>query len=114
MMAGLPIVVALPFVGLLLLSGFWASRRYARFEKLPGHYDLAGNPTRMAARRTVVWMLPVIFSVALLAIATFTVGLPREMLNGDPTIGSLVGGIGLLGGQISVLWITERWARRQP
>ena len=114
MAAWLPVVVALPFVGLLLLSGLWASRRYARFERLPGHYDMAGNPTRMAPRHTTVWMLPIIFSLVLLAIVTFTIVLPREMLNGDPAIGAFVGGVCLSGAQVFVLWITERWALRQP
>ncbi len=113
MTAWLPVMVALPFVGLLLLSGLWASRRYARFEQLPGHYDITGNPTRMASRATMVWMLPIAFSCVLLAIATFTVVLPREMLNGDPAIGALVGGVCLFAAQLFVLWLTERWAQRQ-
>lgn len=114
MMAGLTIVVALPFVGLLLLSGFWASRRYARFEELPGHYDIVGNPTRMAPRRTMVWMLPALFSFFLLAIAIFAPLIPRELQNGDPAIGVLFGGASSVAAQLFILWLTERWARRQP
>ncbi|MBU1253436.1 hypothetical protein Q9K01_03295 [Qipengyuania sp. DY56-A-20] len=114
MAAWLPLWVAMPFVGLLLLSGLWAGRRYARFEQLPGHYDIAGNPTRMAPRRTMVWMLPMLFSLVLLTIATFTALIPREMQNGEPAIGALFGGVSLVAAQMFVLWLTERWARRQP
>ena len=113
-MAGwLPVAVAMPFAGALLASGIWASRRYARFDQLPGHYDFTGRPTRMTSRRVMVWMLPVLFSVSLIGLALFTAVLPQEMQNGDPSVGLLISGAALLGAQLLVLWLTDRWARTQ-
>ena len=109
-----PVAVVLPFVLALTYSGYWAARRYARFDELPGHYGFDGEPTRMAPRRVMVWMLPVIFGCILAMIAALAVILPREVQNGDPVVGALLGGVGLLGGQVFVLWLTERWARKQP
>lgn len=110
----LPLLVSLPFIVTLLYSGLWTSRRYARFNKLPGHYDITGRPTRMAPRRTMVWLLPILFSFSLAVIALLTLVIPKSMQNGDPTIGVIVGGVGLLGGQLFVLRLTEKWARSQP
>lgn len=114
MTAWLPVLVAMPFAGLLLLSGPWAGGRYARFERLPGHYDIAGKPTRMASRTMMVWTLPVVCTFVLLAIAIYSAAVPPEMLNGDPVTGVVVGGIGLFAAQLLMLWLTARWASRQP
>ena len=110
----LPLLATVPFVAVLLASGRWANRRYARFDELPGHYDIRGRATTMAPRRVMAWMLPVLFSIVLVAIAIFTALVPPEYRNGDPLIGILVGGLGLLAGHALVLWLTERWANRQP
>lgn len=107
------IILALPFVSLLLASGFWASRRFAGFEHLPGHFDVRGHVTRLAPRSVMVWMLPVTFSVMLLIISGAMVALPREVQNGEPTTGILIVGITLLAAQGLVLWLTDRWARKQ-
>ncbi len=111
MIGWLPMAAALPFAALLLSSGAYADRRFARFDELPAHFDLAGKATRMAPRRTMAWMLPILFSIALVAIAILTSVLPRHMQNGDPVAGVIVGGLGLLAAQALVLWLTERWAR---
>ena len=108
-----PVAVALPFVSALIYSGFWAAKRYSRFDELPGHYGLDGEPTRMAPRRLMVWMLPVLFALSLVIIAGLAVMLPGGARNGNPVVGTLVGGAGLLGGQLFVLWLTDRWARNQ-
>ena len=34
---------------ILIASIPWAARRYARFEQLPQHYGLRGEPTRMGS-----------------------------------------------------------------
>ena len=108
-----PLFVFLPFVAILLASGVWASRRFARFEELPGHFDFRGRMTRMAPRRTMVWMLPVLFSVVLVVLALMPQGVPPEHRNGDPVVAVAVGGITLVAAQCFVLWLTDRWARRQ-
>ncbi len=111
--AWLPVVVTLPFVGILLASGVWAHRRFARFEELPGHYDFRGKPTRMAPRSVMVWMLPILFSATLLVIALATSLLPADAQNGDPVAGAIIGGVTVVAAQALVLWLTERWASRQ-
>jgi hypothetical protein len=62
----------------------------------------------------MVWLLPILFSFSLAVIALLTLVIPKSMQNGDPTIGVIVGGVGLLGGQLFVLRLTEKWARSQP
>lgn len=108
-----PLFVSLPFVAILLASGVWASRRFARFDELPGHFDFRGRVTRMAPRRTIVWMLPVLFSVLLVFLALVMQGIPPELRNGSPVTAALIGGITLVAAQFFVLWLTDRWAGRQ-
>ena len=108
-----PLLVSLPFVVILLASGVWASRRFACFDQLPGHFDIRGRVTRMAPRRTMVWMLPVLFSLVLVFLALVTQGIPPEVRNGSPVTGALIGGITLVAAQFFVLWLTDRWARQQ-
>lgn len=108
-----PLFVSLPFVAILLASGVWASRRFARFDELPGHFDFRGRVTRMAPRRTMVWMLPVLFSVLLVFLALVMQGIPPELRNGSPVTAALIGGITLVAAQFFVLWLTDRWAGRQ-
>lgn len=108
-----PLFVSLPFVAILLASGVWASRRFARFDKLPGHFDFRGRVTRMAPRRTMVWMLPVLFSALLVFLALVMQGIPPELRNGSPVTAALIGGITLVAAQFFVLWLTDRWAGRQ-
>lgn len=108
-----PLFVSLPFVAILLASGVWASRRFARFDELPGHFDFRGRVTRMAPRRTMVWMLPVLFSALLVFLALVMQGIPPELRNGSPVTAALIGGITLVAAQFFVLWLTDRWAGRQ-
>lgn len=81
---------------------------------IPGHFDWAGRPPLMDLRRVVVWLLPVIFSLVLLAIPALVVMLPPEQINGDPLVSVVFAGFALLAAQGFVLWLTERWARMQP
>lgn len=108
-----PLFVSLPFVAILLASGVWASRRFARFDELPGHFDFRGRVTRIAPRRTMVWMLPVLFSALLVFLALVMQGIPPELRNGSPVTAALIGGITLVAAQFFVLWLTDRWAGRQ-
>ena len=111
--AWLPLVVTLPFVALLLLSGAWANRRYARFDEIPGHYDFRGDPTRMSPRGMMVWLMPAVFSFALIVINAASVLSPPEIRKGSPILNALFMGVLLLGAQALLLWLTERWARQQ-
>lgn len=108
-----PLLISLPFVAVLLASGVWAGRRFARFDLLPAHFDFRGRVTRMAPRRTMVWMLPLLFSITLMFLALVTQGVPAELQNGSPVTGAVVGGVSLVLAQFFVLWLTDRWARRQ-
>lgn len=108
-----PLLISLPFVAVLLASGVWASRRFAKFDELPAHFDFHGRVTRMAPRRTMVWMLPVLFSITLVVLVLFTQGVPSELRNGSPATGAIVSGIGLVLAQFFALWLTDRWAKAQ-
>ena len=74
-------LATVPFVAVLLASGRWANRRYARFDELPGHYDIRGEATRMAPRAQMAWLMPVVSSIVLVAIAiappSYSVGGPQ-------------------------------------
>ena len=111
--AWLPVVVTLPFVVFLLASGVWANRRFTRFEELPGHYDFRGNPTRMAPRSVMVWMLPILFSFLLVGNAAIFALAPPEAVNGNAITGVLLIAVILTAAQALVLWLTERWASKQ-
>lgn len=107
------ISLALPFIAVLLASGAWASRRFAAFDELPGHFDFKGRASRLTPRKVMVWLLPATFSVMLLVISGAMGAIPRELQNGDPTTGILIVGITLVAAQGFVLWLTDRWARGQ-
>ncbi|MEE4201403.1 hypothetical protein [Erythrobacter sp.] len=98
---------------LLMLSGFWTDRTYRRFDMLPGHYDIAGRATRMAPRRMMAFLLPVLFSAMMATFVILAGVLPRDMQNGDPETGLWVMIVAFLGAQALVLWLLGRWASRQ-
>lgn len=102
------------FIMLLLASGWWTDRRYRRFDQLPGHYDWAGRATRMDSRQVMAWLLPVMFSAVIAAIAGLLLTLPAEAHNSDPSTALFILPPILLGAQGSVLWMLNRWAARQP
>ena len=106
-----PIVVALPFVVALMLSGVWASNRFASFDKLPSHFDLRGKADRFAPRGVMVWMLPVLFSLMLVGTAAAFLLVPQHMQNGDQVPGVIFSGCVLVAAQVFVLWLTVRWAQ---
>ena len=74
-------------IALLLVSGAWTERHYRRFDQLPAHYDFRGRPTRFASRRVMAWLLPVTFSVMLVAVALVAAAAPPGLQNGDPVTG---------------------------
>ena len=100
-------------IALLCWSAVWTDRTYRRFDRLPGHYDVRGEATRMAPRRVMAWLLPVTFSIALIGLAAVLTYVPADMQNGDPTTGLALASITLLGAQGLILWLLSRWARRQ-
>jgi hypothetical protein len=99
---------------LLLASGWWTERRYRRLDRLPAHYDFAGRPTRMDSRRVMAWLLPVMFSLFIGAMAALPMILPPEMRDGDPSTPLYLLPPVFLGAQGLVLWLLHRWAARQP
>lgn len=113
-MGWLPFAVTLPFIASLLASGVWADRHFDRFEKLPAHFDISGKATRLAPRRTMVWLLPTLFSAILVFTALLGLVVPPEQQDGYPVAGVMFSGGALLAAQGFVLWLTERWARNQP
>lgn len=99
---------------LLLVSGWWTERRYRRFDRLPSHYDLTGRPTRMDSRRVMAWILPVMFSLFIAAMAALQTVLPPEMHKGDPSLPLYLLPPIFLGAQGLMLWLHHRWAAHQP
>ena len=105
--------VAFPFVVLLLGSGIWASRRFARFEELPGHFDFKGRASRMTPRAVMVWMLPAVFSIMLIVVSGAMAAIPKDIQKGEATTGILICAVTFIAVQGLVLWLTDRWARAQ-
>lgn len=107
------LVFAVLGIALLLASGWWINAAFARFEKIPAHYDWRGRATRMERRAVMAWLLPVAFSVILIALVVLLIVLPAEMINGDPSLGLYLATVLLVGAQVSALMLLSRWARRQ-
>ncbi len=113
MSGALVVALGVPTILLLLLSGLWADRRFAKFDELPAHYDFKGRPTRFASRRLMVWLTPFVF-VSGLAITLLPMWLvPPEMQNGNPVTGAVLVCVVLLAGQGVILWLHDRWAKAQ-
>ena len=106
-------LAAFPFAVILIASGFWANSRFARFDRLPSHFNIRGEADAFAPRRLMAWALPILFSLILLAIPVLVIVLPPEAQHGDPLPGVVLGGTSLVGAEIFVLWLTVRWARKQ-
>ncbi|TNE56732.1 MAG: hypothetical protein EP341_04530 [Sphingomonadales bacterium] len=100
-------------ITMLLYSGYWTDRTYARFERIPGHYDFHGNATRLTPRRQMAWLIPVIFSVILAVFTVLFELIPADMQNGDPSIGLVFSSVVLVSAQGLILWLLSRWARSQ-
>ncbi|MEQ8412448.1 MAG: hypothetical protein RIC51_00655 [Erythrobacter sp.] len=109
--SGGALTLAAAAIGLLLLSGLWVEWRYRGFARLPVHFDGSGRATRLAPRRVVIWSTPTIF-VGLNGFIVFLVQtLPRDDLRGEPDEALMIVAIVLLGAQLFILWLVERWAR---
>ena len=100
-------------IGGLLYSGHWTDRTYARFDEIPGHFDIRGHETRLAARRPMAWALPVGFSIMLAGLALFARFVPAEYINGDPRIAVWSMILCLPAAQCLFLWLLARWAAKQ-
>lgn len=98
---------------ILLWSAWWTDRRYARFERIPGHYDFRGRATRLDPRRQMAWLLPVLFSVSIGGYLALFLLVPAELQNGDPSVGMYMVCVVLLAAQGLILWLLARWARSQ-
>lgn len=113
-----PSVASLAFAALsivlLLASGWWTDRRYRRFDQLPGHYGLTGKATRIDSRKVMAWLLPIMFSLVIAAMAGLQLAIPPEAHRGDPSTPLYLMPPILLAVQGLVLWLLHRWAARQP
>lgn len=107
------LTLAAAVIALLGLSGFWAQRRYRRFDRLPVHFNASGKPTRFAPRRAAVWAAPVIFAVVLALVAALARALPPDQVRGDPDHAVILASLLVLGGQVFVLWMIDRWVTGQ-
>ena len=109
-----PLFITAPFVGILLASGEWAERRFARFDELPGHFDFRGRASRMTPRRTMVWLLPVTFSIMLVILAILTGLMAGAEAKPASLGGTFVSIAAVMAGQLLFLILTSRWAAAQP
>lgn len=105
--------LGVPTILLLFAAGLWTDRRFSRFDELPAHYDFRGRPTRFASRRLMAWLIPITFSVILVAILLTLVATPPELHKGDPLEGLIFSCITMLAAQLFVCWLHERWAQQQ-
>ncbi len=98
----------------LLASGLWTDRTYRRFDRLPGHYDLTGQATRLDPRRQVAWLVPGLLSLVIVLMIGIAVLVPSEMKRGDSTASLFLTPSILITAQALQLALLRRWARRQP
>jgi len=61
----------------------------------------------------MVWLLPVFFSVMMVAIAIALYFVDPKYRNGDPLLALVICAASFLGSQAFVLRLTSRWADRQ-
>lgn len=97
----------------LLLSIPWAKQRFGHFERLPHHFGWRGEPTRLGSPTLIVWFLPLFEIAMLLGIAALFVFVPREMQNGNPTVGIVIAALVVTASHAFTLWLVDRWARTQ-
>ena len=95
-----------------LLAALWGDRRYARFDRLPGLFGIAGEVARLDPRRVTLYLYPVLAGVIL------TLALLLPVAFSLPTQGNLVGvfigiGLGFVCSMAWHLWMIDRWARAQ-
>lgn len=114
MAAAMIVVVAVFGITILLASAVWADRRYRGYDRLPVHFDWRGRADAFGPRKVIVWLVPGIFAVTLAGIAVLMLWLPREMQNGDPSVGIAVATLAMIGGQAFALWLLDRWVRENP
>lgn len=108
------IVFAVIGIAVLLASGWWTDRTYRRFDRLPGHYSLTGEATRLDPRPVTAWLIPVVFSLAIAGIAVFVVLTPPDKFNSDPSLPLFLTPLLLIAVQGFLLALLRRWASRQP
>jgi hypothetical protein len=114
MSAALIVVATVIGMAILLASAMWADGRYRGYDRLPMHFDWRGKADGFGPRKVIVWLVPGIFAVTLAAIAAMLIWVPREMQNGDPSVGIVVATLAMIGGQAFTLWLLERWVRENP
>ena len=51
------IVIAAVSIALLLAAAVWTDRRYARFARLPTHFDLRGRADAFGPRMVILWVV---------------------------------------------------------
>ncbi|GMN03323.1 DUF1648 domain-containing protein [Erythrobacter sp. MTPC3] len=113
MVSGGALLVAAAASLLLILSGLWAEKRFASFDRLPAHFNGAGKPTRFASRRLMIWLTPVIFIALITLVISLLATLPENQINGDPDDAVVLMSTIIIGAQAFILWLTTRWARGQ-
>nr|WP_298895248.1 hypothetical protein [uncultured Altererythrobacter sp.] len=109
----LPLATTAGTVIVLVWSGFWANKHFADFDQLPGHFDWAGQASRLTPRRRMVWLLPIMFSFMMVAFAVMPYFVPGDYDPAGAIPWLLFTGASLLGAQAFVLWLTYRWAKQQ-
>jgi hypothetical protein len=107
------LLATLPFIVLLVAAALWAERRYARFDRLPGHYDWRGRATCMGSRQAITLVVPALFALILLVMSLITILFPPEQQSGSLIPAVLLAGLTLLVAYALILWLTERWVSAQ-
>ena len=100
-------------IALLLGSAIWTNRRYARFDKLPGHFDIRGRPTCFFPRAVVAWLLPLVFTITAVVLVFVVMVIPQSETREATLYFVAMNCLILLAAQAFVLCLIERWARSQ-
>lgn len=111
MIDGLTFLLVGLSIAVLIYSGWWTDRRYARFDQIPAHYNLRGEATRLTSRSQMAWALPVGFSMMIFGFTAIFGLMPAEYQDDDPNAVLVFVCIILLGAQGLTLWLLGRWAR---
>ena len=111
MVSGGPLLLAGAACLFLILSAFWAERRFASYQRLPRQFGFTLKPTSYGPRWVMTVFVPLIL-ISAIALAVFAPAIfPPENINGDPANGVVIASFVTVGAQVFILWLLVRWSR---
>ena len=95
---------------LCFLAAMRADRRFARFDRIPWQFGLAGAPTSFGPRRAFFFLMPWLGVALLVLMGLSLVFLPAT---GSPAVAFVAVGLITLAIELLLIHLIERWARTQ-